>query len=320
MLIEFPDSATLLRIVVRWRLLDPARLHPYLGSMFRGALGHAFRDQACSRPGDSCDQCEVASTCAYVEVFETPNTTELRFLSGSKDAPRPYVIRPPVTHLGKYAAQDRIGVELVLMGRAISQLSTMAAALERMGEAGLGQRRARARLEEILAFSPQGDLVVVFDGQSRKKFTLPDPTRWSALSGAECDVRAVRIEILSPLRIIKKHKLLSPPSFGELMSALRRRLIALSEIHGGEPVMVDTCRLEQLTDGVELLHDGTTRTRVRRFSNRQGRAVQQDALIGALHYGPVPGELLPLLRMGSWLHVGKAATFGFGRYDVHLRF
>ena len=56
---------------------------------------------------------------------------------------------------------------------------------------------------------------------------------------------------------------------------------------------------------------------VRRYSARQGRAMEWPGVIGRLRWrGPAVKELWPLLRFGEMVQIGKGATLGFGRYVV----
>lgn len=53
-----------------------------------------------------------------------------------------------------------------------------------------------------------------------------------------------------------------------------------------------------------------------RFSTRQNTAMRLGGFVGCAVYEPVPDPLLHLLAWGELLHVGKASSFGHGRYAL----
>ncbi|WP_240125357.1 CRISPR system precrRNA processing endoribonuclease RAMP protein Cas6 [Thermomonas alba] len=53
-----------------------------------------------------------------------------------------------------------------------------------------------------------------------------------------------------------------------------------------------------------------------RWSSRQGKTHPMGGVLGRFHMrGPLT-PFLPLLHAGQWLHVGKHAAFGQGRYQL----
>ncbi len=56
-----------------------------------------------------------------------------------------------------------------------------------------------------------------------------------------------------------------------------------------------------------------------RYSARQQTEMNFGGLLGDFELaGPaeVLQQLLPVLKMGEWLHVGKRTTFGLGKYNI----
>lgn len=52
-----------------------------------------------------------------------------------------------------------------------------------------------------------------------------------------------------------------------------------------------------------------------RYSNRKGR-MKLGGLIGNITYEGNLGKFLPLLKIGEYIHVGKAVVFGLGKYRI----
>lgn len=73
--------------------------------------------------------------------------------------------------------------------------------------------------------------------------------------------------------------------------------------------------MAEVTGGVMGEHDLVWRDWTRR-SSRQQRIMQLGGCIGSWK---LRGNLIPfwdVLRLGLWLHVGKEASFGLGKYQI----
>lgn len=71
-------------------------LPSFLGSTLRGAFGHALKQTVCVMDHRDCKRCLVAERCLYPYLFETPVPPGLSLLQGQQQAPRPFVLVPPI--------------------------------------------------------------------------------------------------------------------------------------------------------------------------------------------------------------------------------
>ena len=56
------------------------------------------------------------------------------------------------------------------------------------------------------------------------------------------------------------------------------------------------------------------------WSTRQGKVIEFRGFLGTVDFVPKDPELFwPFLWLGQWLHIGKQASKGFGRYQVLRR-
>lgn len=55
-----------------------------------------------------------------------------------------------------------------------------------------------------------------------------------------------------------------------------------------------------------------------RYSSRQGQTMTLGGVIGQWRLSGDIAPFLPYLHLGQWLHVGKEAAFGLGRYQLTL--
>lgn len=72
-------------------------LPPYKGAVFRGAFGHALRRLVCAAPRTECRDCPLRARCLYVALFEPPPPPGFADAAKFPQAPRPYVLNPPLT-------------------------------------------------------------------------------------------------------------------------------------------------------------------------------------------------------------------------------
>lgn len=71
-------------------------LPSFLGSTLRGAFGHALKEAVCLMEHRDCARCMLAERCLYPYLFETPAPPDLPLLHGQQQAPRPFVLMPPI--------------------------------------------------------------------------------------------------------------------------------------------------------------------------------------------------------------------------------
>jgi hypothetical protein len=299
------------------RFLEQAVVPPYEGSMIRGAFGRAFKESCCPFPHDG-KGCPLGDNCPYGYVFETSPPEGAREFGRNKEVPRPYVFEPPEETKMEYAPGERMNFGFTVMGRAAEYMPYFIYAFSKMGDEGVGRRRARYKLERVEAKNPLvGTREEIFDGEVVKNRRLP--TIWgNAISAAEkLNGERVRLDFLTPTFVKFKGEI-SPdaPQFAALVQALLIRIPMLSAVHCGEIWREDFKALVEHAGKVKTIRDETTWVSFRRYSSFKNKSESLEGLIGHAEYaGPVE-EFLPLLEMGQLTHVGKRVVFGLGRYRL----
>ncbi|MGV6989749.1 CRISPR system precrRNA processing endoribonuclease RAMP protein Cas6 [Testudinibacter sp. P80/BLE/0925] len=100
-----------------------------------------------------------------------------------------------------------------------------------------------------------------------------------------------------------------------LIIGLAKRLVLLTEFHTTETLQLDFNGLKQHIDNIS----DHKRLRWRdwtRFSSRQQQTMQLGGLVGEWQLNRVSSRVAQLLYLGQWLHVGKNASFGLGKYQI----
>jgi hypothetical protein len=299
-----------------FRMQEELRLPQYAGSLLRGQFGAALRRAACVTGARTCAGCPLLASCPYPEIFETPPPAEHRLQKFSQ-VPNPYVIEPPAFGTRSIAAGANLVFDVVLVGRALERLALIVHAFQRALGRGLGRARARGMLE-TLAVQQGAGWTEIWDGargrilEHEARLTIPD------LAPSHC--ATLRIE--TPLRLQNQgHPLpiekLTPRA---LVTNLMRRATLLLELHNGQPPLLDEPAAKALARHAETLA-GERRLRWQDWSRYSSRQKREMTLGGAVGEWTLRGDLapvLPLLWLGQWLHAGKNATMGMGRYTLSL--
>jgi hypothetical protein len=298
-----------------FRMAAPLRLPDYAGSLLRGQFGAALRRVACMTGDKTCDGCPLRATCPYPAIFEAP-APAAHAMQAFSHVPNPYVIEPPPFGTRLIDAGGALEFGVVLVGRAVAQLSLVSFALQQALEGGLGRERARGRLERIAwqAGTAADDLVTVWlDGDAaiaaHDARIAPPPMT---------DAQAVHLTLQTPLRLQQQGRPVRAEALTprKLIADLLRRLTLLAEFHADRPgLAADAANLVRHAE--TLAHRPALRWQDwSRYSSRQQREMTLGGAIGEWTLTGELGPLLPWLWLGQWLHVGKNATMGMGRYTL----
>ncbi len=319
------EHLPLLRLRFAFEILTPAQLSPYKGDLLRRALLWHLAPLWCEQSGRCRHGCQHPETCLFGRLLEPPPRSEwaesLQRLMG--DTPPPaYVLWDYQDRRRDFQAGDRLQIELTLIGDlAISQQPAFVAALLAAGDRGLGSSRLKLKLTraEVLAGYP-GTPLPLLEGDVWRgwpsELAVIRYDQETATVLAEPATR-LRLRYLSPLKIKMRGETATRPDFPAVMRAVIRRLRILSQVHGaGEWPHETWGPLLDLAEQVRLEHHETTWISAQRHS-AQG-VMPLDGLVGEAWYAaPVDlRPLLPALWLGQWVHIGKAAVWGNGRYEV----
>jgi hypothetical protein len=309
------------------RAEERAELPNFLGSTLRGAFGHALKRAACQSPGRDCRTCPLPHDCWYAWLFETVMPPHALEVTEQRDAPRPFVLIPPLDRQWGDGMQLRRGEEIAftmtLFGSAVNGVIYAAYAIGEMAERGLGVRRGRFSLQEIRALDREGRRNSLGYNPINGQF---DPLGIEAYSLSELiEVRLatlpatdrVKLRFLTRARLRVQGQLQDEFGFSTLIRFLWRRAYLMLAVHGSEFPTLNKEAMLQRADQVNTLASAMMKHEVWRRSNRQQRELPQDGFLGEIVFeGKGLSEFLPLLLAGELLHVGSGATFGLGKYEI----
>ena len=308
------------QLVVKLKARDTIHLSAFKGSTLRGGFGYALKQVSCALKKLDCKKCLLRERCVFLYLFETPPPQDAEMMRLYPAAPHPFVIEPPEIDLRTIPEGGEFEFGLTLVGRALEFLPYFIYAFLNLGEMGLGRGRGKFSLDDVRARSP-GGFVSIFhnkDGSLIKPGPWPTWEAISTESGALYDSGRIHIQFQTPTRIKSGGSLNDKPEFHHIMRSLLRRLSALSYFHCGRRLDIDFRGLIARAQGVRCKISDLRWEDWERYSSRQKQKMTLGGFVGEAEFEGDLGEFLPILKMGSVLHVGKAAGFGFGRYSLAL--
>ncbi|MGC9197120.1 MAG: CRISPR system precrRNA processing endoribonuclease RAMP protein Cas6 [Syntrophobacteraceae bacterium] len=336
------------QFVLRLRALEEIHLPAYQGSTLRGGFGHALKKVCCALRHQECSTCMLRDRCVYLYLFETPPPADAEMMRLYPAAPHPFIIEPPENPSRIISEGEHFEFGLTIIGRALEYIPYLIYAFIRLGEMGLGKARLMATgksvdeslrvapeapcpaltgrtggggkftLEDVRAWTSEG-LVSIYDsgGQSLKR-PVPWPDRQEIRARCEAlrPLPRLTINFRTPARIKSEGRLTDEPEFHQLARSLLRRLSALSYFHCEKRMELDFKGLIERARGVQRVSSDLKWHDWQRYSGRQRQKMTLGGFIGEATFAGDLGEFLPMLAWGEVLHLGKAASFGLGKYSL----
>ena len=248
--------------------LERAELPPYLGSTLRGALGQALLQTD-------------KEACAFLY-----RNSEKEDMDAGKVVAKPYMIIPPEIQRPQTVIEqgEKLNFELLLFGSAEESVSAVVSALEQLYKFGLGVRRYRFDLSEII--NSQTQRIIWRKGKYFKEAVTAAEIQGEELQ----NVTGVVIKICTPLRIRHGGRLVKKILFQTLIRNITNRIMELTERYGGWIDQEEADRLLVLAEKVSTVHEEIKVERMERYSNRTNGKMDFSGLIGTIEY---EGDLTP---------------------------
>ncbi len=301
---EVSVDLNLVRLIVTLRLEDDiADRYALFGT--RPHFEEAFRRTAgCGR---SAADCTRGDGCAYHETFSQALTADPAALRRYQKPSLPFVFSFPLLPDPPNGG-DTVEVGLLLAGSATKFVSDYIAALEEMLAISGFRRRFPASLVKVESAGYGGDRTLIMEpgkGEARDRLAT------LSLQGLrECAVLApdrVTVSIVTPMVILSEGRPIREFSFSPFMRALFRRVSSMAYYYGGSEAELDYKWLAGESLAAECLQSDY---RWVEWSRKWCGIVGTGTFRGDLT------DFLPFLSGGEYLHVGKGATFGLGRYTL----
>ncbi len=320
----------LLRLEFVLQAEESVELPSFLGSTLRGAFGHALKRSACQSSGTACQTCSIPLSCWYGWLFETVSPGNGSLLRDLQDAPRPFILTPPLAgQVGsgqRLRKGERVTFSMSLLGGAVNGLAFAVYGIEEMARAGLGVRRGLFSLREVFCLDVSGQRISLgYNWRDRQLDLLKtevvslEDLVVGRLQLLPAGIDRLKVRFLTRARIRVDGALQDSIGFPDLIRFLWRRVSLLLEVHGSGHPPINRNGMMGDADAIRTLASATVRHDVWRSSNRQRRRLHQDGFLGeSIFEGEDLESFLPLLAAGELLHVGSGATFGLGKYEITI--
>lgn len=278
--------------------------------MLRGSLGTALRKTCCTIRRQHCEDCPLATHCAFPMLFLGKSVTRG---TSSLSLPPPYCLTVTDTGRTAYAAGESLTFDLTLFSYAVSYLPYFVHAVILAGQRGMGKNDAETRgtfeVEDILyhgqsIFQKEKLRVAVPQGE---ELSLPG---WNA-SAPGFGTLLVFLE--SPCRFKADNHLSSELSFRRLIDLIIRRLRALWVLDEERVVIDDFFAMLERADAIDTVENCLFWKDWTRYSSRQNSSMQLGGLQGSIRYHGDLAAFLPFLTLAQEVHIGKQTSFGLGR-------
>ena len=293
--------------------LSTITMPPYAGSTLRGGFGHAFRKMVCTQGPIDCKDCTLNAVCPYPYIFETAPFEGAQQLRSYGDVPRPFVIDPLDTR-GEYRKGESFSFQLTLIGRAIDYLPYFLVSFRELGEMGIGKGRGRFQLAHVR--TDEGESI--YDGDTQMVHNLNNSRGFDDIQREteSQPMDELTLRLITPARITHEGALTDQLPFHVFWRRLIGRISALAYFHCGESLEMDFKGLIEKAMSVETTGSTLRWKDWTRYSSRQDRRMQLGGLVGRVKFAGDLAEFVPFVALGAFLHVGKNATFGLGKYRV----
>ncbi len=249
--------------------------------------------------GAPAELCDLAAHCPYGVLF-----------AAAASRRPPYALHVP---------EGRQEAEVVLLGDAWRLYPWTLLALRDALAAGTGRERRRWGVGSVSRLRPGGAVERLCDGDLRELAADLEPDDLELRPGAAA-AAAVEVRFVSPARLLSDGRLVAGPEPVPFPVLLGRVLDRLADLYGTalDDLLPPDHRaaLVEQAGAVPLLECDAPWVEVRDYSARSKSELLLGGKVGRAVYGAGAGVLLPLLRAGEVVGVGKNTTSGNGRIEV----
>jgi len=274
-------------------------------------FSEAFRGLVCRSSAPGCSSCLCCADCPYRVLFSQQLCADPSAVRCHQKPPLPFIFSFPA--FGDVSQQtNAFTCTLVLVGKAFNHSAEFIGAFRLLLAQGhKAGYFAEAALFLVESLDFHGNPAVICPGDA-----VPDTGSLITLDARGIvDIRrrpadAVGVTFITPLKLAKNGRIMCSFDAGQFVRSLMRRVSALTYYYCGYEMRDNFREYAHAANCLELLENNYHYTDTgRRFP----------ALSGVMGDGVLSGDfndLMPFLALGEYLHLGKGASYGMGRYQL----
>ena len=267
----------------------------------------AFREVTCGR-ATPCGDCHEAAGCPWFPLFGQHLSTDPEAVKRHQKPPLPFVFAVPLLASGESAAED-VEIGLTLVGSAVNHAGDFIRAMERYCAGEMTGANLVITLDGVSAQGLFGERSAV--RMSRRGELSGDLRILAAedIAGKSVsDKENVALNFLTPLRQLREGRLLRNLDCSAFLRMLIRRVSSLVAAYGGGELDADFRWLSELSREIEVMDNALI------FA--PGTGPNTAGVQGSVCLAGELAPFLPYLYLGEYLHAGKGASWGFGRFEL----
>jgi CRISPR-associated endoribonuclease Cas6 len=302
----------LARYELHFRALEAFSLEEDPRGLWHGVFGHALRAFCCVTGQPECLGCPLLHRCQYSYLFTAPRPPGAEMMRRYHHIPVPHIFQLGVGHPRVVDTGDAISISLVLVGEANTRLPFVVEALAAAGMAGLGARRGRLLLEQVIQHLPtRADALPIGGQECLLAAAPPEPPPTPPIPPL------VRVDLVSPYKASGTGAQPRGMDLGLFLMAVVRRISLLQYFYTGCRLEAPFPDLKAASQQVRVVGHDLHRVPASRWAAGHGRRLDIGGLLGLIELATQDLEpLWPYLHLGQWLNVGKNASMGFGQYRL----
>ena len=283
----------------------------YSGSVLRGHFGNQLRRLVCFTKQPNCNACPLIERCSYGRLFETVPSSQTSYRQKYTNLPLPYVIEPFAYGTNHLPAGQLFSFSMLLIGDARQEFPLIIYVWEKVFTHGFKHREHIGHASLINVTLDDGSVVYDNSWEADERKVIAH-TNSISLAENNTDINNLTIKLQTPLRI---------QSFVDNRSVI----VDANGLNGENFCRALFRRCELLLGDIEVKLDDTLQmynqnlhwVKTRRYSSKQQQEMEFFGLLGEFSLsGKSLNNIFPYLKIGEYLHVGKSATFGFGKFII----
>jgi len=296
---------------------DEINLPIYKGSTLRGGFGKILWKIICTKKDIDCYNCINKYICIYSQIFKTPNPLNSKIFSKIKYIPHPFIIEPPLEIDKLYSKNDEIKFKLILFGNIINFYNYFIIAFEELGKNGIGKGKGHFKLKEVIDEINNSILI----GENKNSF-LPDSPNLLPLSNlydeflSQINLNEIKLNFITPTRILYNGKLIDDLPFHIFIKNLIRRIWLILYFHHKIDLPLNYNELIDSSLNVDIKNNNLYWYDWERYSSTQNTKIKLGGFKGVITYTGDLEIFIPLIFIGSYIHIGKQTSFGLGKYEI----
>lgn len=301
-------SFKLAKLELTYKTLDNIKLPLFSGSTFRGVFGHSLKKLSCISLDDNCSNCPLSLECIYTNIFESRYTkNNYKSIRGLNNPPTPFIIRPTTELKPNINENNNFKLELIVFGEFTNWIHYFLKALQNMGNNGAGKGNGKFLLIKVI--NKYTNQIIYNGGQ----YLFHDFTK--KISFSMNPINKLNVNILSPIRIIKKNKMINSFTPKIFFNEFSRRFKTINHYYGSNDLTFNYSDLLKETELITM-KNRTKIKKISRYSNRQHKHVPISGIVGNLEFNNLGPVTYNLLKAVEDIHIGKGTSYGLGQIKI----